>query len=209
MSGTCRLRTFVTVIATLRLTAGPGYSQSVAAYGIVTRIFSFTFLPMMAIALATQSIVGNNVGAKLFQRSNAVLWRALVMAFLYCLAVEVTLLRGAGWIGSGFVTDPQVITQVGHILRPMGAVYLFAGPVLVPAMYFQAIGQPGRTAALTLIKPFVLSPLLIVAFGMSHGAAAIWFAFPVADGGMVAVVLALIAFGQWHRRRGAAFEPAR
>ncbi|MGV8951901.1 MAG: MATE family efflux transporter, partial [Cypionkella sp.] len=52
-----------TVITMLRLTAGSGYVESVAAYGIVTRILSFTFLPLMAIAMATQTIVGNNVGA--------------------------------------------------------------------------------------------------------------------------------------------------
>jgi putative MATE family efflux protein len=58
-----------TVITTLRLTAGAGYVESVAAYGIVTRILSFTFLPLLAIAMASQTIVGHNVGAKLYQRS--------------------------------------------------------------------------------------------------------------------------------------------
>ncbi|MEO8245082.1 MAG: MATE family efflux transporter [bacterium] len=187
-----------TVITTLRLTAGSGYVDSVAAYGIVTRILSFTFLPLMAIAMATQTIVGHNVGAKLYRRSDAALQLALVVAFLYCALVEATLLIGHTWIGGGFVTSPQVIGEVGRILSPMLSLYLFTGPVLVLALYFQAIGRPGRTAALTLIKPFALSPVLLAALGFFIGAKAIWFAFPIADGIIVATALGVVIATQRH-----------
>src|SRR5690606_26370476 len=43
------------VIATLRATAGDAYAATVAAYGVVTRLMSFAFLPIMALGLATQS----------------------------------------------------------------------------------------------------------------------------------------------------------
>ena len=54
------------VVLALRLTGNTDYARTIAAYGIVTRIFGFTFLPIMAIAMAMQSIVGNNVGARLY-----------------------------------------------------------------------------------------------------------------------------------------------
>jgi putative MATE family efflux protein len=181
-----------TVITTLRLTAGTGYATDMAAYGIVTRIFSFTFLPLMAIALATQSIVGNNIGAKLYQRSNAVLRLALIVSVLYCAGVETVLLAANGWIGRGFVSDPAVTLQVGTILRAMASLYIFAGPVLVLAMYFQAIGRPGHTAALTLIKPFVISPIAITVLGIVYGTQAIWFAFPIADAIVVFITLCIV-----------------
>ena len=181
-----------TVISTLRLTSDTGYVEGIAAYGIVTRIFSFTFMPLMAIALATQSIVGNNVGAKLYHRSDAVLRIALTVAVLYCAAIEVALLSGSGLVGRGFVSDQGVIAQVGVILHPMSSLYLFAGPVLVLALYFQAIGKPGHTAALTLIKPFVLSPLLIATLGIIYGAQAIWLAFPIADGIVVGIAIWIV-----------------
>jgi Na+-driven multidrug efflux pump len=188
-----------TVITTLRLTAGAGYVESVAAYGIVTRILSFTFLPLLAIAMASQTIVGHNVGAKLYQRSDAALRIALAVALLYCALVEVTLLIGHNWIGGGFVTSPDVIGQVGRILVPMLSLYLFTGPVLVLALYFQAIGRPARTAVLTLIKPFALSPLLLAALGFFIGAKAIWFAFPIADGIIVAAALGVVISTRRHR----------
>jgi putative MATE family efflux protein len=178
-----------TVITTLRLRSDFGYVDSVAAYGIVTRIFSFTFMPLMAIALATQSIVGNNVGAKIYQRSDAALLFALIVSCLYCAVIEIALLSGSHWIGRLFVSNVHVVAQVSEILSPMVSLYVFAGPVLVLALYFQAIGKPGHAAALTLIKPFVLSPALIALLGVFYGAQGIWFAFPIADGGAVVIAI--------------------
>ena len=82
----------------------------------------------------------------------------------------------------------------------MASLYLISGPVLVLAMYFQAIGKPGRAAALTLVKPFLLSPILVAALGISYGAGAIWFAFPIADGIVFAAVIGVGAMRLRHRK---------
>lgn len=179
-------------IAALRLTmANSDFANAVAAYGVVTRIVSFAFLPLMAIALATQSIVGNNVGAGLYHRSDKVLRLAVTTALVYCVVVETLLQVGSRYIGAAFVADANVVAGVGAILRPMVVLYVVTGPVLTLALYFQAVGQPARSAALTLVKPFLLSPVLIAALAVWKGGSAIWFAFPVADA-LVAIVAAAI-----------------
>lgn len=181
-----------TVITALRLTAEAGYADTIAAYGIVTRIVSFAFLPQMAIGLAMQSIVGNNFGAGLYHRSDATLRLALGMVFFYCLAVALCLLATNTSIGGAFAGDPVVVAQVGVILRPMFTLYLFSGPILVLALYFQAVGMPGQTAALTLIKPFLLAPLLVTAMAALAGPDTLWFAFPAADGIMCVIALVMV-----------------
>ena len=194
-----------TVIATLRLTTGPAYTETVAAYGIVTRIFSFTFLPLMALALAMQSIVGNNVGAGLYLRSDHVLRLALGFAFAYCAAVEAVLLWGSQVVGTAFIGDPAVVAQVATILQPMISLYLFTGPILVLALYFQAVGQPARTAALTLAKPFLLSPVLVFALGLARGAPTLWLAYPISDGIVFILASAIAIIGLRRRTSGAGF----
>lgn len=179
------------VVLALRLAGSTDYASTIAAYGIVTRIFGFAFLPIMAIAMAMQSIVGNNVGARLYPRSDAVLRIAAATAACYCLAVEVFLLSQGTVVGAAFVADPNVIGEVGRILQPMAFIYLFAGPVLVFGLYFQAIGQPARAALLTMVKPFVLLPILVVAAAAIWGADAVWFAYPLADG-MTAIIATLV-----------------
>ncbi|KQV11855.1 MATE family efflux transporter [Rhizobium sp. Root1203] len=188
------------VVLALRLTGGTDYERTIAAYGIVTRIFGFAFLPIMAIAMAMQSIVGNNVGARLFTRSDAVLRIAAATALLYCLAVEVLLLSRGTVAGAAFVADPDVIGKVGRILSPMASVYFFSGPILVLGLYFQAIGQSARAALLTMIKPFILLPVLVTVTATMLGADAIWFAYPLADG--VAAIIATLVLAAAVRAQG-------
>ncbi|OJF97242.1 MATE family efflux transporter [Pararhizobium antarcticum] len=188
------------VVLALRLAGSADYARTIAAYGIVTRIFGFAFLPIMAIAMAMQSIVGNNVGARLYARSDAVLRLAAASALLYCLAVEVLLFSAGTVVGAAFVADPDVIGEVGRMLRPMAAIYLLSGPVLVLGLYFQAIGQPARAALLTMVKPFVLLPVLVAATAAMLGADAIWFAYPLADG--VAAIIATLVLAAAIKARG-------
>ena len=188
------------VVLALRLAGSTDYARTIAAYGIVTRIFGFAFLPIMAIAMAMQSIVGNNVGARLYTRSDAVLRIAAATALLYCLAVEVSLFSTGTVVGAAFVADPDVIGEVGRLLRPMAAVYLFSGPVLVLGLYFQAIGQPARAALLTMVKPLILLPVLVTIAAAMLGADAIWSAYPLADG--VAAIIATLVLSTARKARG-------
>lgn len=181
-----------TIITTLRLTAEAGYADTIAAYGVVTRIVGFAYLPQMAIGLAMQAIVGNNFGAGLYQRSNSALLMAVGAVFAYCLIVALGLFATNATLGAGFSDDPVVVAQVGTIIRAMFALYVVAGPILVLALYFQAIGQPWRTAALTLAKPFVLTPLLVVALVTLIGPGSLWLAFPAADGLLAVIALAIV-----------------
>jgi Na+-driven multidrug efflux pump len=84
-------------------------------------------------------------------------------------------------LAAAFVADPAVIAEVDRILRPMAAIYIVSGPVLVLGVYFQAIGQPARAALLTMVKPFILLPVLVTVAAAMLGAEAVWFAYPLAD----------------------------
>ena len=175
------------VMLALRLQAGADHGALVAGYGVATRLLGFAFLPQMAIALATQSISGNNAGAGRPDRAQAALRLAMAAGFLWCLLVALIGLVGGHALAGWFSDDPAVTAAVAQILRPMMLVYAASGPVLVLALHFQALGQPGRTAALTLVKPWLLSPALVMLLSTTFGVRGIWLAFPVAD----AVILAL------------------
>lgn len=165
------------------------YALDVAAYGGVTRLLGLAFLPQMAIALALQGIAGNNAGAGRPDRAMAALRLAMATAFLWCLAVMLTGIFAGQAVGGWFSGDPRVIGAVALILRPMLALYAISGPILVLAMYFQALGQPRRTAALTLVKPWLLMPALIFGLSAGVGVRGIWLAFPVADAAMLLLAL--------------------
>ncbi|WP_054008811.1 MATE family efflux transporter [Cypionkella psychrotolerans] len=166
------------------------YDRLIAAYGGVTRLMSLAFLPQLAIALALQGIAGQNAGAGRDDRAMAALRLAMAAAFLWCVVVALTGLLAGHMVGGWFSSDPQVAIAIVAMLRPMLALYVFAGPILVLAMYFQALGQPGRTAALTLAKPWLLMPMMILGLSAVLGVKGIWLAFPMADG--VVLLIALV-----------------
>ena len=182
-----------TVIAAVQFGASTGFAETIAAYGIITRIFGFAFLPMLGIAMAMQSIVGNNVGAGLHARSDTTLRLALVVGGIYCLAVQAVLMTLAIPIGRLFVDDAMVVAEVGRILPQLVLFYLVSGPMLILASYFQAIGDAARAAVVNLMKPFLLAPVLILALSALMGEPGIWAASPVADGLMILVVLLVLA----------------
>lgn len=196
-----------TVLSTLSMTNIENYTDTVAAYGVVTRILGFTFMPLMAIALATQSIVGNNIGASLLARSDATLRLALMASFICCLFIECSLFISSDLVGRLFITDISVVSKISTILNPMIYGYISVGPILVLAMYFQTIGRPLHAAMLTLLKPFVFSPVLIILFAYCFGGKNTWFAFTVADGLIIAMTLIVVMKTRSNRSHGFGVKP--
>jgi len=168
------------------------HATYIAAYGVVTRLLGLAFLPQMAIALSTQSITGNNAGAGRLDRASVALRLAMGSAFLWCLGVALAGAVAGEPLGAMFSNDQEVIAAVAAILRPMTALYVVTGPILVLALHFQAMGYPLRTAALTLIKPWLLTPALLVVMNAWLGIDGLWFAFPIADAVLLVLALTLV-----------------
>nr|WP_319250256.1 MATE family efflux transporter [uncultured Celeribacter sp.] len=164
----------------------------IAAYGVVTRVLGLAFLPQMAIALTTQSITGNNAGAGRVDRASTALRLAMASAFLWCLGVALVGTFAGAPLGALFTRDRAVIASVAAILRPMTALYAITGPILVLALHFQAMGYPLRTAALTLTKPWLLTPALLVIMNAVAGTGGLWLAFPISDAVLLVVALLMI-----------------
>ncbi|MDB5659119.1 MAG: multi anti extrusion protein MatE [Cypionkella sp.] len=181
------------VITSLRLHAGADHDKFVAAYGVVTRLMGFAFLPQMAIALTIQRISGNNAGAGRLDRAQTALRLGLGAALLWCLGVVVVGVFATGTLAGCFSDDASVARIVPQILQPMMVLYAVSGPILVLALHLQALGQPGRTAALTLAKPWLLTPGLVLTLSTIFGVRGIWLAFPVADA--MVLVFALVMWG--------------
>lgn len=178
------------IIAAIQIAGSDTYLSTIAAYGLLTRLIGFAFLPLMGLAQAMQAVVGNNVGAGLPARSDRALLLALIAAFAYCAAVEAIFIANAPRLGALFLQDAAIISELGRILRPIMTLYALTGPILILGLYFQAIGDAGRAALLTLSKPYALQPPLILLLVLGFGEPGIWLAVPAAD--LLLATLALI-----------------
>jgi putative MATE family efflux protein len=169
------------IIAALQLSGSGSYQATVSAYGIITRIMTFVFLPLLGLSQALQAIVGNNYGAEAWTRSNTSLRLGLTIAFVYCIAAECALVLFAEPIGFAFVDDRLVVGEVVRILPVMTAMYFLSGPLVMIAIYFQSIGDAGRAAVLGLAKPYAFVIPMIFLLPLVFGEQGIWMATPVAE----------------------------
>lgn len=187
-------------IAMVQAWGGDGYAETVAAYGIATRVLTFTYLPMLGLSMALQAIAGNNYGAGLWPRSDGSLRLALGTAFVYCAVVQATLFFASREIGFIFVDDAATVAEFTRILPVITAAYVVAGPLMMLAGYFQAIGDAPRTAVLNLSRTYLFAIPLTLALPPLLGEEGIWLASPLSEVGAVSLTVLVLLHG--HVRTG-------
>lgn len=191
------------IIMALQMTRTEAYAETVSAYGIATRVMTFNFLPLLGLSHALQSIVGNNYGARQWHRSDSSLRLGMLVALVYTLAAEVMLVLFARQVGGFFVDDPAVINEVARIMPVMVSMFFIAGPVMMVATYFQAIGDAGRAALLSLTKTYFFAIPLTFVLPTLMGEPGIWLAGPAAE--IMLLMLACIVLAVTARNKGLAW----
>ncbi|WP_434053237.1 MAG: MATE family efflux transporter [Roseibium sp.] len=178
--------------AALQLIGSSGYETTVAAFGLLTRIMTFVFLPLLGLIHALQAMIGNNYGARAFERTDATLRLGLLTALFYSLAVQVILSLFARPIGFLFVDDPAIGSELVRILPINIALMFAAGPLFVIGGYFQALGDAKRAALISLIKPYFFFLPLLFLLPFYFGEVGIWLAGPAAEGLLLLLVAAIL-----------------
>ncbi len=191
------------VIYAIQTWARESYPETVAAFGIINRIMTFVFLPLLGLNLASQSIVGNNFGAGAFGRSNMGLKIALVSAVVYCLVNSTILVFAASAIGGIFVEDAKVVAEVGRILPIIIFTFVFFGIATILSGYFQAIGDARRAALLGLTRTYLFAIPATLCLPFLFGEWGIWYATPVSDVAMMVLTAGILWLNR--RRTGARY----
>lgn len=196
------------IILSLQWVGSPNYPSTVSAYGIITRVITFAFLPLLGLSFAMQTITGNNFGAQLWQRSDASLRVALWVATIYCLGVQIIVMSFPAEIALAFVNDPAVVSEVVRVLPIMTCVFFLMGPLMMIASYFQAIGSAANAAILGLTKTYAFAIPLTFALPLVFGEIGIWYAGPIAEVMMLGLTgLVLWKLAQTSDKRWGIFHP--
>lgn len=196
-------------LACLQIWAGPTYEATAGAFGIITRLMTFAYLPLLGLSMAFQTIVGNNFGARIWPRSNASLKFALLLALAYCATVEATYIGNRDTIGFLFVDDRAIAAEIGRILPYAVALMVLFGPLMMIGNYFQAIGDAARAALIGLSRTYLFALPLTFLLPFWFGEPGIWYAGIVAE--LLVLALTLVVLGRRRRSHGqrfGLFEPS-
>lgn len=136
----------------------------VAAYSIVTRVGSFTMLPMNSFAIALTTFVGQNVGAKKLERAlkgiKKVFWLSqaidcLMVALLYIFVADVI-----KW----FTNDTAVIETGIQITRISGIGYIICNALIILSGAVRGFGDTMATLIASFTCSVVFRVVLAYAF---------------------------------------------
>jgi putative MATE family efflux protein len=125
--------------------------EGVAGISIGFRVETFAFLPGIGFGTAAMAIIGQNVGARNFQRAKEAYKKAALYAFLAGSAIGLISVFFSRAIAGSFTTDPTITGYAASYLVSVPLTYGFLGLMFVSISSFQATGKswPGFWILLT------------------------------------------------------------
>lgn len=166
-----------------------GSPMAVAAYGVISRIVSLSFMPIFGIAQGLQPILGYNYGAGQWGRAHRAIRLSVLGASAISCAGFLLLLFFPGPIFGVFTSDPGLRDLGARSLRFMTLGFAFIGFQVIGASIFQALGKAGPALFLSMSRQVLLFLPLILLLPRVMGLPGVWFSFPAAD-----ILSALVTF---------------
>lgn len=178
-------------------------SEVVAAYGVGARILSIVIVPALGFSIATTSLVGQNIGARQYRRSEHIGDLASRIAFFGLSGVGLIFFFFAENITAFFVPDdPQVIRDGALFIKIMAPSFGLIGLQQVMNGVFNGAGFTQASMLLSIFSLWIIR--FPVAFMLSNktdlGAVGIYWAFPISN--LLAAVTGFIYYkmGYWKVR---------
>ncbi|UZE97397.1 MATE family efflux transporter [Alkalimarinus alittae] len=184
----------VTIGILTHLAASYG-DYAVAALGVGTRIESLAMIGVMALSSVLTPFIGQNWGAKKYDRVQQSLNFAIKFALLWGASLCIVLALSAPVLSRLFSDNPDVIHLIEMFLRMVPISYAGMGLIIVTSATYNAFHQPKQAAILVLTRLFILMvPLAFIG-------AQIWGVIGIFAGVMIANILAgILAFTQLKRK---------
>jgi len=134
--------------------------NAVAAYGIATRIEQIALLPTIGLTIAALSIIGQNNGAKKYERIKETLRLCLRYGVTIMFVGACLLFFAKEKLMSAFTNDPDVINIGSHYLTFACIIFLAYPLLFITVSALQGMKKPMYAVWIGLYRQ-ILAPILI------------------------------------------------
>lgn len=131
-------------------------AETVAAYGVATRLEAFAFVILMALATGMAPIVGQNWGAKKFDRVHETLNKVFAFAGSWSLFIAIIFMLGAQFIAGLFSDNPEFIDTARMYFWIVALTYVPGNLIAGWGSAFNAMGMPQRSFIMSALRLLVL-----------------------------------------------------
>ena len=126
-------------------------SEALSGYTIAIRFIVFFILPAFGLSNAAATLVGQNLGAKEFERAEQSVWKVAKYNAIFMGFVSLLFLVGAGFFVGLISKDPQVLKTGTTALRIISLGYIFYG---IGMTLMNAFNGAGDSKTPTIINLF-------------------------------------------------------
>lgn len=130
--------------------------ETVAGFGIASRIEGLFVIPLFALSASIGPFVGQNWGADRYDRAN----RAMLLSFQYSLAwgalVAIVLMSFSRQIAGLFDDNMEVIDVASHYLLLVPISYGTWGVLMMASAIFNSLGKPLSSTIMSIIRMFAI-----------------------------------------------------
>ncbi|MBL6688842.1 MAG: MATE family efflux transporter [Pseudomonadales bacterium] len=167
--------------------------ETVAGFGIASRIEGLFVIPLFALSASIGPFVGQNWGANRYDRAN----RAMLLSFQYSLAwgalVAIVLMSFSRQIAGLFDDNTEVIDVASHYLLLVPISYGAWGVLMMASAIFNSLGKPVSSTIMSIIRMFAIYiPMAFIGKAL-FGLTGIFLAAAVSN-----IVMGVIAYF-WNR----------
>jgi len=157
--------------------------KAVAGFGVVSRIEFFSLAVVHALASVFGPFIGQNIGARKFERVHTAIKISYRFSILWEIAIWILLVSFRNTIAGIFNDDAQVISTIALYLLIVPISYSMQGIFLLSTTALNVMHKPLHAAGLTIIQMLVLCiPLALLGsylFGLTGIFAAITLSYIV------------------------------
>lgn len=173
---------------------------AIASYGVGSSILQVVTIPVMGIAMAVATLVGQNIGAGNVDRAARITWLGTLVSFAILTLLGAVAWLCAPWLVSFFIpNDPAVIDGGAHFIRIMCMAWGGIGMQLCIVSAFRASGNMLSAMIIAMVSQWMIQfPLAyILAKHTTLHTDGLWWSFPVTNVAVALISVAWFARGSW------------
>ena len=172
----------------------PDGTAAVAAFTVGIRVESAAFMVAIAFAMATQTIVGQNVGANQWRRAWVGTWHSTFWCIVVILPICVALFFAADLLAGKFSTDPLTKNYAAYYLRVAALAEPFWALSMTTGAALQGAGDTRTPALIAILTQWLFALPLTYALCVigGHSPKVAWWI--VGTSGILTGIITAVAF---------------
>jgi putative MATE family efflux protein len=178
-------------------------TDTIAAVGIGTRLFSFAFMPIMGIVMGASTIVGQSLGADDVDRAKDTARLAALVNVIMMGILSILSLLFPAQIMKIFIKDPNVVAIGIPMIRLLVPSLILAGWAMGLGSVFTGSGHNTPFLLSSMISRWIVQmPMLYITTRLLHlPVIYAWLSFFVAEVAELIIVLIHYNKGIWKTKR--------